>query len=118
MLQVLKVLLCSFLLAACSTMPSGPSVLVLPGAGKDFDRFHGDDLTCRQFTHAPIAKSQGEADSRDESQQNYDILYIQCMYSKGHQVPVPAELMYDSQQDWQLPPPPDRPGPPLPKSSR
>jgi hypothetical protein len=118
MLQILKILMCVSLLAACSTMPGGPSVLVLPGTDKDFDRFHGDDLACRQFTHDHAAKSQDEADSRDESQQNYDILYIQCMYGKGHQVPVPAELMYDSQQDWHVPPPPDRPGPPPQKSPR
>jgi len=30
-------------------MPSGPTVLVLPGTGKSFDQFRGDDYVCRQF---------------------------------------------------------------------
>jgi hypothetical protein len=53
-----------------------------------------------------------EPDSKEEAQQNYDIVYIQCMYSKGHRVPVPAELMYDTQQEWRPPPPPNMPAPP------
>jgi hypothetical protein len=96
MLQTLKILIPVFLLSACSTMPSGPSVLVLPGTGKDFNRFHSDDLMCRQLAHDQIATSQEEPDSNEEGQQNYDINYIQCMYGKGHRVPVPGELMYDT----------------------
>ena len=37
MLKTLKVLIPVFLLNACSSMPSGPSVLVLPGTGKDYN---------------------------------------------------------------------------------
>lgn len=112
MLQILTILISVFLLSACSTMPSGPSVLVLPGAGKNFDQFHNDDLLCRQLTHTQVATSQQEADSKDEAQQNYDIVYIQCMYSKDHRVPVAGELMYDTQQEWNPPPPPNMPAPP------
>lgn len=36
-------------LGACTTLPTGPSVLVLPGSGKSFDHFRGDDLVCRQY---------------------------------------------------------------------
>ncbi|WP_432259540.1 hypothetical protein [Cupriavidus sp. TMH.W2] len=36
-------------LGACTTMPSGPSVMVLPGRNKTFDQFRGDDYNCRQF---------------------------------------------------------------------
>ncbi len=39
------------LLGACTTMPSGPSGLVLPGTGKSFDQFRADDLSCRQYAH-------------------------------------------------------------------
>lgn len=39
------------LLAACTTMPSGPSGLVLPGTGKTFDQFRADDISCRQYAH-------------------------------------------------------------------
>jgi hypothetical protein len=110
MLQILAVLIFSFLLGACSTMPSGPSVLALPGEGKNFDVFHNDDLACRQFVKTGPA-SQEEVDSREEAQQNYDIGYIQCMYGKGHRVPVPEESMYGAQQEWYPPPPPNMPAP-------
>jgi hypothetical protein len=112
MLQTLKSLLLILLLSSCSTLASGPSVLVLPGSGKDFDQFHNDDLMCRQLAHAQIATSQKEPDSKEEGQQIYDINYIQCMYGKGHRVPVPGGLMYDTRQEWHPPPPPDMPVPP------
>lgn len=39
-----------FGLAACTVMPpSGPSVMALPGTGKNFDQFRADDYTCRQY---------------------------------------------------------------------
>jgi hypothetical protein len=37
------------LLAACTTLPTGPGVLVLPGAGKTFDQFRLEDAYCRQY---------------------------------------------------------------------
>ena len=37
------------LLSACVTIPSGPSVMVLPGDGKNFDQFQMDDGACRQW---------------------------------------------------------------------
>jgi hypothetical protein len=42
-------LLALHLLAACTTVPTGPSVLVMPGSGKNFDQFRFDDAECRQF---------------------------------------------------------------------
>lgn len=39
----------SLLLTACATVPTGPSVLVLPGNGKYFDQFQADDALCRQW---------------------------------------------------------------------
>jgi len=38
------------LLGACATMPAGPSVMALPGRGKSFDAFAGNDAVCRQWT--------------------------------------------------------------------
>ncbi len=35
--------------AACTTIPTGPSVMVMPGTGKNFDQFRADDAVCRQF---------------------------------------------------------------------
>src|SRR5437588_83074 len=43
------ILACVLLLAACTTVPQGPRVMVLPGAGKSFDQFQTDDAVCRQW---------------------------------------------------------------------
>jgi len=37
------------MLGACTTIPTGPSVMVMPGTGKSFDQFRDDDADCRQF---------------------------------------------------------------------
>jgi len=37
------------LLAACVRLPTGPSVMVLPGNGKDFGQFKLDDAACRHW---------------------------------------------------------------------
>ena len=39
----------ALLLGACATVPTGPSVMVLPGTGKPFEQFQADDAACRQF---------------------------------------------------------------------
>lgn len=41
-------------LAACTTMPSGPNVMVLPGSGKNFDQFRADDFQCRQYAQSQL----------------------------------------------------------------
>ncbi len=43
-----------FSLSACTSIPTGPSVLVLPGAGKSFDQFRAEDYKCRQYAFAQI----------------------------------------------------------------
>ena len=35
--------------AACTTIPTGPSVMALPGSGRNFDQFRANDADCRQF---------------------------------------------------------------------
>jgi outer membrane lipoprotein SlyB len=47
MLPVLAMLAAS--IAACTTLPTGPSRMALPGAGKSFDQFRADDAACRQY---------------------------------------------------------------------
>ena len=37
------------LAAGCVTVPSGPSVAVMPGSGKTFEQFQSDDAACRQW---------------------------------------------------------------------
>jgi hypothetical protein len=39
----------SLLLAGCATVPTGPSVMVLPGNGKNFEQFQVDNAVCRQW---------------------------------------------------------------------
>src|ERR1041385_3586104 len=46
--SVLPVTAC-LLLTACATVPTGPSILVLPGTGKSFEQFQADDAVCRQW---------------------------------------------------------------------
>jgi hypothetical protein len=36
-------------LAGCATIPTGPSVMVLPAPGKSFESFQSDDMACRQW---------------------------------------------------------------------
>ena len=71
-------------LGACATAPRGPSVMVLPGAGKPLEQFQLDDGGCRQWA-AQQAGTGG--DSSWLLQRRYDIAYQQCMYSRGHDIP-------------------------------
>ncbi len=47
-------------LGACATMPTGPSVMSLPGEGKSFDEFRADDAVCRQFADEQIGGVTGQ----------------------------------------------------------
>jgi len=48
--RVAVVPLCTvLLLSACASVPTGPTVMVLPGNGKSFEQFQGDDAICRQW---------------------------------------------------------------------
>jgi len=44
-------LFAALLVTACTTVPTGPSVAVMPGSGKSFDQFNADDAVCRQFAY-------------------------------------------------------------------
>lgn len=130
-------------LGACVSVPSGPSVLVLPGTGKNFDQFRLDEMVCRQYASSQVGGAEvnqaalqsgvtsavvgaavgavagaavggdsrgaaagagvgvlaGSAAGTDASratggelQRRYDNGFIQCMYAKGHRVPVGGEF--------------------------
>ena len=49
MAKYIIVVMCGLLLSACATVPSGPSVMALPGTGKSFDQFQTDDVVCRDW---------------------------------------------------------------------
>jgi hypothetical protein len=164
----------ALLLGACTVMPTGPSMLVLPGTGRSMDKFRFDDNECRQYAYvqvggvttqdaanqaavgsavvgtavgalagAAIGGSQGAAvgagvglvggsavgtssayASGYGTQRQYDNAYIQCMYAKGHRVPVPANMAYPQRTVSPAntgagipPPPPGAPPPPPPSGS-
>jgi Glycine-zipper domain len=48
------------LLGACATVPTGPSVMMLPGGGKSFDQFQGDDAMCRQWAYQQTGTTPGQ----------------------------------------------------------
>jgi hypothetical protein len=54
------VLLVPFL-AACATVPVGPSVMVLPGDGKSFEQFQSDDAVCRQWAQYQTGTTPGDS---------------------------------------------------------
>ena len=84
------------LLVACSTIPSGPSALVLPGADKNASQFQKDDTDCRKFAHTQLAATTHPPQSLDEGQLHFDITYLQCMYARGHLIPVSGEILTDT----------------------
>lgn len=143
------------LLAGCASAPTGPSVLVLPGTGKNFDQFRNDEAMCRQYaaqqtgtsaeqagvdagvksaavgtvigaaagaaiggrggaavgagTGLVVGAAAGTDAARSSSygtQRMYDNAYIQCMYSMGHRVPVPAGMVAPNAPARAAPPPP------------
>jgi hypothetical protein len=106
------------LLAACGSTPLyGPGVLVLPGTGKSFDQFRSDEHECRGYAQAQL--NDQEEDSAGPLQQRYDRAFVQCMYAKGHKIPV-SRSYSDSTGSAQSagvtarPPPPPPPPPAQP----
>jgi len=124
-------------LAACVSLPEGPSVMVLPGSGMSFEQFRQDDALCRQYAQEQIGRTADGAAAQSavtgaavgtaigavagaaiggrrgagvgagtglvvgsvsgagtaqvsahEAQRRYDNAFVQCMYAKGHRVPV------------------------------
>ncbi|HMK14047.1 MAG TPA: hypothetical protein VK460_03425 [Burkholderiales bacterium] len=114
-------------------MPTGPSVLVLPGTAKSLDQFRSDDFECRQFAQVQLGgatptQSASESGARSAAvgtaagtgaenraydlQRKYDYGYMQCMYAKGHKIPVPESFVYSDPATapaYAVPPPPQSP---------
>lgn len=158
--------------SGCAVVPTGPSVMVLPGAGHSFEQFQADNAVCQQFASfqigdttasnagvesgvasaavgtaigaaagAAFTGSAGGAAvgagtgllagslvgtstanrSMTGTQQRYDTGYIQCMYAKGHQVPVTGQFTPQRSGAAIPPPPPSTPAsssiPPPPPGS-
>lgn len=161
-------------LTACVTLPTGPSVMVLPGSSVSFEQFQVDDAVCRSFASQRVGATPQQAASEStvagaavgtaigaatgaaigaasghpgagaaagaggglllgslagssrgdwyasDTQRRYDAAYMQCMYSKGNQIPIPAagapmrERARPPVPSQQTPPPSGRPLPPAP----
>jgi len=106
------------LLSACGSTPLyGPGVLVLPGTGKSFDQFRSDEHDCRGYAQAQL--NDQEEDTAGPLQQRYDRAFLQCMYAKGHKIPVsnrysdfPGSAQSAGVTARPPPPPPPPPGQP------
>jgi hypothetical protein len=53
----------ALLLGACVTVPSGPSVVALPGNNKSFDQFQADAFACQQFAQQMVGGSADQANN-------------------------------------------------------
>jgi hypothetical protein len=51
------------LLGGCASAPKGPSVQVLPGAGKPFEQFQADQAACNDYARHQIAGQVEEANT-------------------------------------------------------
>ena len=47
-------ILALLVVAGCATLPTGPSVRVLPAPGKSFEQFQSEDAVCRQWAGLQI----------------------------------------------------------------
>ncbi|MEF8700679.1 MAG: YMGG-like glycine zipper-containing protein [Candidatus Accumulibacter sp. UW20] len=161
----------TFLMGGCMSVPTGPTVMVLPGQQKSLEQFRSDDIACQQYAltlvtpagdaavnraagttaastaigavaGAVIGSASGQAGqgaaigagtgllfgsaaggntvylSSYDLQRRYDVAYVQCMYTRGNQVPRQfvyrqAPVPYPSSQPASPPvyPPPNMPPP-------
>jgi hypothetical protein len=75
------------ILSACTVVPTGPSVLVLPAVGKSMDVFQGEEGACRAYAQQQLGGAPEQGASTRLLQVRYDRAYVQCMYAKGNVVP-------------------------------
>jgi hypothetical protein len=45
----------AFVLGGCVTVPTGPTVMVLPGPQKSLDQFNSDGMSCQQYAQNVVA---------------------------------------------------------------
>lgn len=62
--QAVLCFLCLILVISggCASLPTGPTVMVLPGQGKPFEQFQVEDVQCRQWAAWQIGAPQERAD--------------------------------------------------------
>ena len=47
--SVIGAVIVALVVSGCASVPTGPSVMVMPGTGKSFETFQVDDAVCRQW---------------------------------------------------------------------
>ena len=57
---IFSLILMTLSLSACATLPTGPSVMSLPGDGKSFEEFRMDDAACRQYAYEQVGGLTGQ----------------------------------------------------------
>lgn len=101
-----RLIIMSLLLTGCVNIPTGPGVLVLPNAHVPFEQFQKDDVFCRQFSSNQVGgDSAKKSSSTYITQMRYDNAYMQCMYTKGHQIPT-SDVFRSPQYNFNFPSPP------------
>src|SRR5512145_1669907 len=63
----ISLLVAAAVLAGCTTVPTGPSTLALPGSTKTFDQFRVDDGSCRQYAFDSIGGQTAEFAQQDSA---------------------------------------------------
>lgn len=63
--RFLPVLMIVMIAGGCVTLPTGPSVKVLPEPGKSFEQFLSEDAICRRWAEQQIGMSPGEVASQN-----------------------------------------------------
>jgi hypothetical protein len=66
-LRFLLLLAASALLGACTVMPTGPSVMALPGSSKTAEIYQGDVAACQQYAGSVMAANSGTAAVADNN---------------------------------------------------
>ena len=132
----------ALILSGCASIPTGPSLMALPGTGKTFEQFRFDDAECKRYAFQQIGGTSAEQAANESAtrsavvgtvigavagaaidgksgagvgagtgllfgsiagsesaqrsaygtQRQYDNAYVQCMYARGHKVPVSASM--------------------------
>jgi hypothetical protein len=101
----------SLLLGACAVMPTGPSVMALPGSGKTIEQYQADAVACQQQAAAVAGSVSYASMSWYQLQRGYDSIYLQCMYASGNRVPAPRVYAGGPSRTDPRYPPPDAPPP-------
>jgi len=91
-----------------STARSAVTTALLGAAiGAAVDGGHGAGIGAATGALLGTAAGSGiGAESAVETQRRYDFAYAQCMYARGHQVPVPGVWRYRGSRAYASPPPP------------